>query len=533
MKRAHLLSKLVLLVVGMSFAIAAVAQKAGGTLKLLHRDNPSSASLQEETSNSDIVPFTSVFNNLVAFDRKDPIARPETIKPDLATEWSWSADNLVLTLKLREGVKWHDGKPFTSADVQCTWDTIQEKRDSHWRKNPRKPWYSNLKEVTAVGPYEVRFTLGRPQPSFLSFLASGWSVVYPCHVDGAAMRRNPVGTGPFKFAEWKPNDVIRLTKNRDYWKPGRPYLDTVEWRIMNSHATRTLSFVAGQYDVTFNGDVNMNIMKDIRAQAPKAICVTQATNVVGTMLINHTAPPFDNPKVRRAVSLALDRHAFAASRQGNGFIGGAMLSPPYGVWGLTAKQLEALPEFQKNVERNRAQARKLMEEAGYGPKNKVKVNYIMRMNDPPHLTSASLIADQLRNIYIEGEIEQRENSVFVAAQLKGAYTLAFNTSAASVDDPDVVFYQTYTCAARKYANVSKYCNPEVDKKIDEQSATIDPVKRKKLVQELDLLLQREVARPALYQYTSATCWQPYVKGYVRSSNGLYTHNNLEDVWLDR
>jgi len=173
MRRVYPVSNWLGLLLIASFATAAVAQKTAGTLKLLHRDNPSSASLHEETSNSDIVPFASLYNNLVAFDQKDPVARPETIRPDLATEWSWSPDNTVLTLKLHQGVKWHDGKPFTSADVQCTWDTILEKRDSHWRKNPRKPWYSNLKEVTAVGPYEVRFTLGRPQPSFLSFLASG------------------------------------------------------------------------------------------------------------------------------------------------------------------------------------------------------------------------------------------------------------------------------------------------------------------------------------------------------------------------
>jgi peptide/nickel transport system substrate-binding protein len=231
--------------------------------------------------------------------------------------------------------------------------------------------------------------------------------------------------------------------------------------------------------------------------------------------------------------LALDRRAFVAARQGNGSLGGAMLSPPYGVWGLTPKQLEVLPEFQKDIERNRAQARKLMAEAGYGPNKKLKVTYITRLNDPPHLTSSSLVADQLRNIYIEGEIEQKEYSVFSALQLKGAYTLAFNTLAASVDDPDVAFYQSYTCAARKYANVQRYCNPEMDAKIDEQSKTIDPVKRKQLVQEIDLQLQREVARPALYQYTGGTCWHPYVKSYVRSGNGLYTHNNLEDVWLDK
>ena len=129
------------------------------------------------SSANSLQPFMPVFNNLVVFNQQEKVVRPEAIVPDLATEWSWSPDHLVLTMKLRQGVTWHDGKPFTSADVQCTWDMILEKRPSNWRKNGRKEWYDNLKEVSVTGPHEVRFTLVRPQPSFLSLLASGWSPV--------------------------------------------------------------------------------------------------------------------------------------------------------------------------------------------------------------------------------------------------------------------------------------------------------------------------------------------------------------------
>ena len=153
MKRTYLLSKSLLLLTIISLGSAAVAQKPGGTLRMPLSSSPSSASLHEESSVNALRPFMPVFNNLVLFDEQEKSARPETIRPDLATEWSWSPDNLVLTLKLREGVKWHDGKPFTSADVQCTWDLIQEKRVSNWRKNSLKELYENLKEVTTAGPY--------------------------------------------------------------------------------------------------------------------------------------------------------------------------------------------------------------------------------------------------------------------------------------------------------------------------------------------------------------------------------------------
>ncbi len=531
MKHMYLVPKWILLMVIASFAASAFAQKSGGTLRMPLRENPSSASLNEESSIGSLQPFMAVYNNLVIFDQQERIARPETIKPDLATEWSWSPDNTVLTLKLRQGVKWHDGKPFTSADVQCTWDTITGKRDSHWRKNSHKEWYENLKEVTVAGPYEVRFTLKRPQPSFLSFLASGWSAVYPCHVDGRVMRQKPIGTGPFKVVEWRANDVIRLVKNRDYWKPGRPYLDAIEWRIMPSQATRVLSFISGQFDMSGNSDVTANTFKDVRAQLPKAICETTASNVTSVILINHKAPPFDSPKVRRAISLAIDRSEFLKTHKSDARAGGIVMSPPHGVWGLKPEQLATVPGFGKDIERNRAEARKLMAEAGYGPNNKLKTTYIVRASSPLFLVNGSLVADQLRTIYIEGEIEQKEYTVHTGAILKGAYTLSYHNTGAAVDDPDVVFYEGYSCASPR--NYTKYCNREVEAKIDEQSATVDPVKRKQMVQALDLHLQKDVARVALYQHMNTACWHPYVKGYLRSSNGIYTHNRLEDVWLDK
>ena len=136
--------------------------------------------------------------------------------------------------------------------------------------------------------------LGRPQPSFLSFLASGWSPVYPCHVDGRVMRQEPIGTGPFKVAEFKPNDVIRLVKNTDYWKPGRPYLDGITYRIMPSTATRVLSFVSGQFDMTFDSDVTFPLLKDVKANKPDAVCEARPTNVSSNLLVNRDKEPFDN-----------------------------------------------------------------------------------------------------------------------------------------------------------------------------------------------------------------------------------------------
>lgn len=507
------------------------AQKPGGTLRVPLREPPSSASMLEESSITTNFPFMAVFNNLVLFDQQDKVARPESIKPDLATEWSWSVDSKVLTMKLREGVKWHDGKPFTSADVQCTWDTIVGKRDSNWRKNTRKEWYHNLKEVSVNGPYEVRFTLERPQPSFMILLASGYSAVYPCHVDGRVMRQKPIGTGPFKVADFRPHEAIRLVRNTDYWKPGLPYLDAIEYRIVNSQATRTLSFVTGQFDMTGPGDVTAANLKDINAQAPKAVCDSTGNNVTSVLMVNHKAPQLQDPRVRRAVSLALDRNTFVTAQQGHGRLGGIMMSPPYGIWGLTPEQLEAVPGYGKDVEKNRAEARRLMEDAGYGPSKKLRLTYLVRQAQASYMLGATLVADQLRHIHIEGDIEQKDYTVFTGALVKGAYTLAFHQTGAAVDDPDIVLYENYLCSSQR--NYTKYCNKDIEAKIHEQSATLDPKKRKELVQQIDLRLQQDIARPTLYQTLSTQCWHPHVKGFLRASNGIYTHNRLEGVWIDK
>ena len=529
MKRTHIVASGLFAVAACAFAASANAQKSGGVLKIVLRENPGSASLLEESSVYTNLPFMGVFNNLVLFDQQDKIARLESIKPDLATEWSWSADNKVVTFKLREGVKWHDGKPFTSADVQCTWNTILEKRNSNWRKNVRKEWYHNLKEVSVNGPYEVRFTLERPQPSFMSILAVGWSAVYPCHVDGRVMRQKPIGTGPYKLAEYKPGESIRLVKNADYWKKGLPYLDGIEYRIVPNQATRTLSFVTGAFDIT-SSDVTPAVEKDIKAQAPKATCETFASAGSSHILINHLAKEMQDVRVRRAIDLALDRGVFVASQQGHGRIGGAMMTPPHGVWGLTPAQLDSIPAFGKDIERRRAEARKLMEEAGYGPNKKLTVTYIVRQATAA-VQGASLVADQLRSIYVEGDVDAKDYTLFTGMLMKGAYTLAFHGTGNAMDDPDIILYENFMCNSPR--NYTKYCNKDIEAKIHEQSATLDPKKRKELVQQIDMQLQRDNAKPTLFQTLLTQCWHPYVKGFIRGANGNYSHNRLETVWLDK
>ena len=258
--------------IAVAVAGPALAQQPGGVLRVAHRDSPASMSTLEEVTISTVAPMMGVFNNLVLFDQHVPQNTLQSIVPDLATDWSWNEDGTELTFRLRRGVRWHDGRPFTAKDVQCTWDMLLGRSAAKFRINPRRSWYWNLDRVTTNGDYEAIFHLRQPEPALVALFASGYSPVYPCHVPPPDMRRHPIGTEPFKFVSYKPNELIRLTRNPDYWKPGRPYLDGIEWTIIFNRSTALLAFLAGKLDMTFPYEVTVPLLKDIESQDRQAIC---------------------------------------------------------------------------------------------------------------------------------------------------------------------------------------------------------------------------------------------------------------------
>ncbi|CAN5715232.1 ABC transporter substrate-binding protein [soil metagenome] len=514
----------------LALAAPASAQKAGGTLKVSHRDNPPSASIHEEATISTVMPFMSVYNNLVVFDTESKQNRPDKIVPDLATEWAWDKDGTALTFKLRDGVKWHDGKPFSSAEVKCTFDMLLGD-ESKLRKNPRKSWWFNLKEVTVNGEREVTFHLKRQQPSVLTMLAGAFSPVYPCHVSTAQMRTRPVGTGPFKFVELKQNESIKLVKNPDYWKKGRPYLDAIEFRIIPSRATSILAFVAGQYDLTFTAEIAAPALKDLKMQAPWAQCQLQPTNTQANLLVNRDRPPFDNAQVRKAMVLAIDRSAFTEIiGQGANRQGGAMLPPPEGLWGMPDEFLATVAGYGADTEKQRAEGRKIMAGLGYSADKPLKIKVSTR-NIPSYRDQAVILIDHLKHVWIQADLEPLDTSVWYNRLLKKDYSVGMNIQGVGIDDPDVVFYETYSCGSER--NYTNYCSPEIEKLFDQQSRMSDIEARKKLVWEIDKQLQEDGARPVIQHGQGATCWRPETKGIKLSVNSIYNHWRFEDVWLDR
>jgi len=516
------------LLLTLSMVPSAFAQKQGGILKLGHFDSPASMSMLEESTQAVNRPMSGVFNNLVMYKQDVLQNSMKSIVPDLATSWSWNEEGTELTFPLRRGVKWHDSKPFTAADVKCTIDLLMGNAKEKLRINPRKSWFANVAEVTTNGDFEVTFHLKRPQPSFLALLATGWSPIYPCHVSPRDMRTHPIGTGPFKFSEFKPNQSITVTRNPDYWKEGRPYLDGIQYTIIKDVSTRLLSFISGKDDAYFG--VTIPQLKDVKSQAPEAICEEFTSNVPRNLLVNRDAPPFDNPDLRRAMSLSPDRKAFVdILTEGQGDIGAVMQPPPSGLWGMPPELLRTLPGYDPDVEKSRAQARTLMEKLGYGPDKHLAVTVSTR-NLAPYRDPAVILIDQLTQIYMDGVLDPVDTTQWYPKLMRKDYTLGLNVTETAVDDPDPAFYENYVCGAMR--NYTGYCNPEIDKMVDQQSAMSDVAKRKQMVWAIEKKLAEDDVRPILFYTRVANCHYPKVKGLVTQVNSIYNGQRFEDLWLD-
>jgi peptide/nickel transport system substrate-binding protein len=517
-----------LLIAAIAAAGPALAQKSGGILQMPGFASPASMSIHEESTIAAGIPLMGVFNNLVVFNQHVAQNSIASIVPDLATGWSWSEDGTQLTFPLHQGVRWHDGKPFTAEDVKCTWDALRGLAADKFRINPRKAWYRNVEDITTDGDYEVTFHLKRPQPYLIALLASGQSPVYPCHVTPAQMRQHPIGTGPFKFVEYKQNEHIRVVRNPDYWKPGRPYLDGVETTIIANASTRNLTFVAGKFDLL---QASIAQMREVKDQAPQAVCDVVMDNNSRDLLINRAVPPFDNVELRRAMALSLDRQAFIdILAEGQGAEGGPILPPPDGVWGMPADVLHTLPGYGPDVAKNRAEAREIMQKLGYGPDKKLSVKVSTR-DVQGYRDAAVLAISQLREIWIDSELEPIDTPNWFPRVMRKDYKVGVTVSEGGLDEPDQKFYETYVCGAER--NYTGYCNPETDKLIDQQSMEANPEKRRKLVWDIERKLAEDASRPVLLYSRFATCMQPYLKGLVTMTNSRFNGWRMEDVWLDR
>jgi peptide/nickel transport system substrate-binding protein len=514
-------------------AVFAEAQtpKRGGVLNAMLGEDPPGFSIHESATISGLWPVAPCYSNLVIFDPLKPNESAQTVLPELAEKWSWQDKFRNLVFFLRKNVKWHDGQPFTSKDVKYTFDVVREAPDApaKLRINPRKDWYSNVEAIEAADPHTVIFRLKRPQPALLLMLAAGYSPVYPAHVPLADLRQRCVGTGPFKLKEYARGQMVVLERNPDYFIPGRPYLDGIRYPIITERSTRLAALQAGRLDAAMPLEMTRTMAETVKQAAPSLVVAETGQIGSDNVIMNHKKPPFDNVSVRRAVSLAMDRAAFVHGvRHGGAVVGTTVMPRPFGAWSMPDKDMRGLPGYRGSTQ-DKADARRLLAEAGYGPAKPLKVDLTTRAF-AIYIDLASFVADQLRQVGIEATVKQIETSAFFPALARRDYLIGANLTAAAVDDPDVYFYENYKCGTSR--NYTDYCSEAIDRLIDQQSAELDHDKRLKLVWEIQRRLEADVARPMLgWRNEYFTQW-PYVKNLV-PHHSLYNYGRMQDVWLDR
>jgi peptide/nickel transport system substrate-binding protein len=520
-----------LLVVVVGTPAISQTPKSGGIITHTNREDLSQGFAIHETSTISVTwPAMPCFNNLVLFDPLKKTESMETIIGELAEKWSWQDNYRNLVFFLRKGVKWHDGQPFTAKDVKYTFDMLREAPDStaKLRINPRKDWYSNVQNIETPDTHTVVFHLKRPQPSLLMMLASGYSPVYAAHVPPASYRSGCVGTGPFKLKEWRKGEFVEFVKNPDYFVQGRPYLDGLKYIIIAERGTRTAALQSGQVDVAFPGETSKTVAEQLKKAVPELVVTPYSQNVSDNIIMNTKKAPFDNLKVRLAVSHAIDRRALIqAAHQGGAVVGASMPPRPQAFWGLGDKDLLALPGYGK-ADDEKAKSRKLMAEAGFTPQKPLKVEMVTRAI-AIYVDMASFVINELKQVGIEAALKQIETAQWHAMATRGDYQIGANLTGLGPDDPDANFYENYGCGSPR--NYSGYCNEQVQKMIDAQSQELDPKKRLALIAQIQKKLEDDAGRPVLgWRLDYFTVW-PHVKNMV-PHNSIFNFGRFQEVWRD-
>jgi peptide/nickel transport system substrate-binding protein len=349
--------------------------------------DPPSLDLHQVETYQAVYPVAPAVNLLVQFDPQDHTR----VIPDLAQQWDISPDNKTYTFHLVQNAKFHHGKPLRSEDVKASFDRIINPPQGVL--SPRKESFATVDGVEAPDDFTVRFVLKRATPSLLVNIAQGWNAIYPKDILDAkgGMKSDLIGTGPFKLKNYQRGTSVELVKNPEYHVAGRPYLDGITYYIIPDANTVFSAFVNGQLLVwrySVKPDVD-ELKRQLGDKFRITKVVDQSTHV---MELNAKRKPWDDPRIRQAVSLAIDRQAAVSLvTKGEGVATGVMA--PGGQWSLSSDDLVKLPGYGSNKADDLARAKQLLAEAGF-PNGGLKITLLTRKG-PQYEPVSVFLKDQL------------------------------------------------------------------------------------------------------------------------------------------
>jgi ABC-type transport system substrate-binding protein len=456
-----------------------------------------------------------------------------TIVPSLAVSWSVSDDKTAYTFQLRQGVKFHDGAPFSAEDVVATFNRIINPPEGIAIAGLREE-LSMVQEVTAPDAMTVLFTLKRPTPYFLEILAGDGAIVYSkktleennFDLKGVTV---PPGTGPFKFVEFIPGEKVVLEANKEYWNPELPYIDGIELLHVAAWADRGTAVLTGQADMSFNVSVDTWTEGSTRDDLGTAQAPCLNSHMVA---INNSKAPFDDPRVRRAIHLAVDRQSLIdtfAPVWEPAFV--TRWLPRASPFATPPDQILTMPGYRPDKEADIEEARKLMAEAGYP--DGFETTFTAWTDAASSEVAVPAFAELLRaSLNIRGDVKVIERALTSEVLQQGDFDLfKSDTYASSILDP-YPFWNSYLRTGASQ-NWSKYANPDFDALLDELATEIDNAKRQAIINRgLDMLDEN----PPFFLIgfcAHSPMWHTYVKGVSFEERSWSKWGRFETVWLDR
>jgi peptide/nickel transport system substrate-binding protein len=510
-------------------SMAANADKSGGTLSFLVQPEPPTLASYVSTSGPIGLVMPKVYEGLFDYDNDGQLV------PILAESYDVSSDGKTVTFNLRKGVKWHDGKPFTSADVKFTIMNVLKK------VHPRGP--NSFREVSSIDTPDAHtavFNLDAPAPYMFRSFSAYESPMVPKHllegqdIKSAPLANNPVGTGPFKFVEWKKGQYIRLDKNEDYWQKGLPHLDRIVGRFIPDASTRTAAMENGEvmyaaYNAIPNIDaVRLNKRDDIGV-------TTDGYSMINPMALiefNTKEGPFVDPAVRRAISIAIDRRFMIDTIFfGYGKPATSALSSNFKATNLHAE----MPNYPEKGDIAAANA--ILDKAGF-KKDSNGIRMTGMLDLIPYgedwRRAGEYLKQAMGDIGIKLELRYEDVPTWLK-RVYHRYDFEMNVNYFyQLGDPVLGVHRHYgTNQIRKgthFVNSSRYSNSKLDALLDAGQREVDAGKRTGQYKEIQTILANDMPVVNLFELEFLVVYNTKLKGAYNSAMGAY--GSFSEAWLD-
>jgi len=527
--QARLARGLTVAIVLLLVAMPADAQdkpRHGGELVFVVPSEPPSYDAHQEETFGVIHPMAPHYNTLL---RVDPNDRTGT-KPvgDIAESWTVSRDGLTYTFKIRRGVKFHDGSELTSKDVKASYDKIL--KPPAGVKSLRKEAYESIASVDApdAGTFVVK--LKYPEPSILLNLASPWNWIYKADLlakDPHWYEKNVMGTGPFTFVEHVKGSHWVGKKNPNYWDKGKPYLDGYRAIFISSSAAQVAAVRGERAMIQFRSFSPPERDQLVQALGNKIAVQESPWDCLNFVSMHHDKKPFDDKRVRRALSLALDRYEGSAALSKITLVKDvAGIQVPGTPYATPPAELEKLAGYGRDINKNRAEARRLLKEAGVAD----GFSFVFKNRGIPHPYEPLgiwLIA-QWKQIGLNVRQEIIEASAYHPMLKRGDFEVAMDFQCGFIVEPDLDLPRFISTSD---ANYGRHKDTVIDDLMHRQGRATDLEERKKILRQLEKRLLDEEAH-VIYtlQWHRIIPHLAKVKGWTITPSH-YLNNQLDAVWL--